>query len=226
MAEQIRRQIQSLNDKLKSLEVSTPARRNRRKGQQVVAASSSPVTIPMRARRARKRNSQPQRVEGEMTFSRKELLQQVNVNNSQTWSAAYKLLPDTFSLLKGIAANFERIRWLKLKFYYKTGVSTMTGGMMTMGVDWDWSAPQTSRDKIAAYTPSQSFAIWKDMESTPLVLPSSRLQSRAWYTPSSLTTIDAGPGIVAAAVNLQANTTGIIGEVWAEYTVLLSGTKA
>lgn len=113
-----------------------------------------------------------------------------------------------------------------MRFYYKPAVGTTYGGLVALGMDWDFQGVDVERSKISAFTPSQTMAAWADTESRAMVLPSDKLMSRNWYTPRSDAWQDRGPGKLHWAVEGTAETGGkTLGEIWVDYTVVMEGTN-
>lgn len=166
---------------------------------------------------------------GGMMISRRELIAEVTL--AATKSDVYgmvELRPDKFHFLKGLAKSFERFRFSKMRIYWKPAVGTTVGGMVGLGVDWDFSTTTSNQTRadISSYTPSQCFAVWADTEPKPLVLPQNRLQSRPWYLTSG-TTFDGGVALLKYAASGEANASSArtLGEIWVDYTVQFSGTQ-
>lgn len=161
-------------------------------------------------------------------FTRCELLTEVKIPANSTSTVGHiDILPEMFPLLKPIAAVFERVRWDKLVFYWKPAVGTTTGGLITLAMDWDWSGTDDGRAKLTSYTPSVTHAIWVDGQKMPLVIPSSRIMAKAWYTPKSDSYPDRGPGKVKYAATAEnKNKEWVIGEVWVDYIATLYGTHS
>lgn len=138
----------------------------------------------------------------------------------------FDLLPSSFSFLKSLFKSFDRVKWHKLNLYYKPAVGTTYGGLVSLGMDWDFASRDVSRSTMSGFTPNASFAAWSDTEKSPMVLPANRLQSRAWYTPNNGEYVDKGPGKIHWAVKGDSGATSkTFGEVWATYTVSLMGTN-
>lgn len=178
---------------------------------------SAPVTPVVGARNC-------QAGEGELYFSRRELLKTVTLK-STAQVIAINLTPDSFSVLKNIFGSFERQRWIRLTVEFVSSASAMTSGSVTMGVDWDWTgtAP-TTVEGVAAYTPSVTGPVRS--ERIVMNLPASRLQSRQWYAPNSSVNLDKGPGIVYVATAGGSSTEAEVGFLYVSYETLLSGTRA
>lgn len=136
------------------------------------------------------------------------------------------LIPSNFSFLKTFADVFERIKWHTLHVYWKPAVGTTYGGLVAYAVDWDSVGSLANRQQISAYTPNVSHAVWQDGQRQPLVLPPARLMSRQWYTPESGDAVDKQPGrLMISASGTSSTAETLLGELWVQYTVTLSGTK-
>lgn len=237
-AEQLRRQIQSLTDKLSTLEATGKRGRKRRRGNVKAAVvpgtTAQGVSVPMagtgRRRRRNRRNPGPGSAigSGEMRFGRRELLRSFKLPANKTEANDWvDIHPDNFSLLKNVAKSFERMRWNSVKIFWKPAVGTTFGGLVTVGIDWDLSSAKTDRQGISAYTPSQSFSVWQDTQSNPLVLPPNRLQSRQWYTREGNVQQDRIPAKICWAVDASSQAAEVmLGEFWVEYELILSGTTS
>ena len=162
--------------------------------------------------------------EGVLRLNKIELVKSVTVGARSTYVGELTIIPDSFPLLSSLFVSFERVKWLALEFFWKPAVGTTEGGLVTYGIDWDReSVTASSRADIALYAPSHTNAIWADTASQPMVLPQSRLMSRAYYTPRSSDNTEQGPGSLVVFVDGPANK--IVGELWARYSVELSGTR-
>lgn len=177
-----------------------------------------------KSRRPRRRRPKPSAVnmEGMITLTRKELLGSLKTGTNGDVTSTFELKPASFKFLKNLGSSFERSRWLKLSVAYKPAVSVTSAGLIAMGVDWDGTTTATTRETIAAYTPSATFAIWQDTEKSPMTLPPSRLQSRAWYVHNAAQ--EWGPGKLVVNATGAASTD--IGEIYVTYTIQMMGTRA
>jgi hypothetical protein len=193
------------------------ARKNKKNAANLVAAFKGLAV----ARRRRRTNAS----DGCVTLTRTELVTTVDQPGSGQSTNVVDLNPDSFSFLKNLAQSFNRSRWLAMKFVYKPGVSMTTGGLFTMGIDWDrGSTASTSREKVTSLTPNNTSAVWKD---NVLLLPPNRLQSRAWYIHSATDKNDKGPGQLVCSVKCdQTQSAKTLGEVWCTYTIQLQGTQS
>lgn len=172
---------------------------------------------------------------GEVVVSRRELL--ATLTNKDGLNVL--LVPANFPWLKTLVKVFERIRWHKCNLEYRATVGANTNGSVAVGVDWMsqsstaveldelWVVdPLTAIDKSAvlACTPSFDTPVWQGIRSMPI--PASRLQSRLWYeiTDNVPTTSlsDYAPGSIKYKSSYDSGG----GEIWIDYTVRLSGTRA
>jgi hypothetical protein len=97
-----------------------------------------------------------------------------------------------------------------------------------MGVDWDYKSKPTMRKQLAGFTPTATAAAWEDTEKNPMVLPRGSLQSRTYYSTSGPKAdyVNQGPGLLHWGVSGKQDPAIVtISEIWAEYTVTLSGTN-
>lgn len=230
----MQREINRLTERLNKLEPNernnskrTARRRRQRKAKRTPGSSGAPVFVPLRSRG----NRAGRAGEGEITISRKELFKSIRTDATGKDANYSDLVPSNFNVLKKLSHSFERIRWLKCHVYYKPAVGTTKGGLVTVGIDWDFSAPEIvkiDRKLATGYTPSATCAIWDDMEPTKMVLPPGKLMSRQWYHLSSTGTsdrYDEAPGRLVYAVESGDAKDMTVGEIWVEYTVVMSGTQ-
>lgn len=236
--ERLRREVQSLTDKLRAVEVGPtkkPTRRRRRAAASVASAtpgtSATVTAVPMLGVGRRRRRRRGTRVgEGEIVIQREELIRSLKLVKGNVSAQDYvDLSPGQFQFLKSISKAFERIQWIACMIYWKPAVGTTFGGLVSYAVDWDSdvSADGLTRAKIQAYTPVCSHAVWQDTQNRPLVLPPSRLMSRTWYLydHTGADTVDKQPGRLVVGADASAQTTDVIlGELWIKYHVKFSGT--
>lgn len=206
--QQLRRQIQSLTDKLAAM------------GQKRTPAKAKP------AKRRRKRQNGGGKLssDGQMTLSKVEFLATIASQSAAETTGSVDLSPSSMSFLSTLFNSFERIKWLKAHIYYKPAVGTVTDGIVSYGCDWDCTDVKKDRKTISAYTPNKAHAVWQDTQSQPLILPPARLMSRTWYMPESADRLDRMPATLKWALSSGANKT--YGELWIAYTVQLQGTRA
>lgn len=234
--EQLQREVQSLTDKLRQMQVSgaKPKRQRRRRNANatVPAGASQPGLVSVPASQGRRRRNRKQRLSvqagtGTLTLVRRELVRTVSVAVKGAVQLDYvDIVPSSFSFLKQFTM-FDRVKWNKLHLFYKPGVGANYNGFVSYGVLWgfDKSVP-SDRAGISALTPNMSHAVWVDGEARPLVCPPSRLQSRPWFTPEDSDAVEKGPGRVVVAAESPGSSDSskaIVGELWADYSVTLTG---
>lgn len=237
--EQIQREIQSLTDRLNALK-STGKSRRRPKRQPAVQSGASQSTVTAvasgsgngarRSRRKRKKGvAQVSNNIGVITLARKELLAPIVIAKGQPSGLyGWAIVPASFNFLKQFSM-FDKVRWNKLHLFYKPGVGATTNGMVSYGIQWDFSHLEpTNRTSISSLTPNMTHSVWQDGSATPLVCPPSRLQSKPWFTPGdSEDKMEKGPGMIMLAVTKpEVNQTMdfTVGELWADYSVTMTGT--
>lgn len=141
-------------------------------------------------------------------------------------NGGFNIRADAITFLKTLSASFERIQFVSVVIEYKPAAAMTQAGLVTFGVDWNWSAAKTTRTAIAAYEPNATCAVWKPAK---MKLPSSRLQSRLWYsTATTAAGLDAGPCIIAWAADAGNSGSAelVLGECWIHYKVRLAGTTS
>lgn len=234
-AERLRREVQSLTDRLRSVELRGAGSKKRGKSKakappQVPGAMTSISGQRSRSGSSRRRGARNRVAEGEVAFQREELVRTLTLVKGRTDAADYfDLVPGNFEYLKVLSKAFERVQWINCALYWKPAVGTTFGGLVSYAVDWDSDIDRNiTRAKLSAYTPVCSHAVWADNQRQPLVLPPSRLMSRTWYLydHSSADVVDKQPGrigVVATASAVDADT--VLGEIWVKYHVKFSGTK-
>lgn len=172
-------------------------------------------------------------MQGEVTVTRTELLN--TITNTPTSSL---LAPFNLPWLKTLAKVFERYRFKSIVLEYRPLVGAGSGGSTAVGFDWMQSSTSAEvsqsgvlqaratfdKPKILSMTPSFDTPVWGRLKS--VVVPSSRLQSRAWYeVVDSITDAspvqDLAPGYIATLSTL-ANS----GELWVTYVAQFSGTRS
>lgn len=189
------------------------------------ATASKPQPPPNRRRKARRKRRPAAPEEGMITMRRHELVTTLTTGADGKLAGKVELKPTSFTFLKGIAPSFERSRWLKMHVYYKPAVAMTTGGLVALGMDWDGKTDITTREAVSAFTPSMHFPVWKDISTTPMVLPASKLQTRTWYIHASTSVYDACPGILRYVGEANVKDKTSIGELWIYYEIQMQGTN-
>lgn len=124
--------------------------------------------------------------------------------------------------LKVMAASFERSQWRAIRVHYKPGCAMTQAGRITLGFDWDWSGEATTRAKISAYQPNCGGAVFKECS---MSVPLNRGPQK-WYMAKATDPVNKGPGEVVWAVDASTTAELVVGEIWVDYTVVLSGPRA
>lgn len=162
-----------------------------------------------------------------VTITKSDLLGTVSVPAQQArQNGSYPIRCSGITFLKTLSASFERVKFLSVRIEYKPAAAMTQAGLVSMGMDWNWTDAKKTRADIAAYQPTATSAVWKSMQFT---LPANRLQTRQWYsTDAGVAGLDAGPGTIAWAVESgnSGSTQLTLGEVWIHYSVMLSGTTS
>lgn len=232
-----RSQVNQLVQCFQKLLSGQPAPKRRRQRRRRTAAAvqpqlmAGPAPKPQRVRRPRPNAGLAQ---GEVRLARTELL--YTVASSPIGSAIF-LAPDNLPWLKNLAKAFERYKFHKLVIEYRPLVGTTQGGSIALGIDWASASTTADMDvdsdlyvlvgaaptkaKVMACTPSIDMPSW---QSGKLVVPASRLMSRAWYElgtiPTDTSVYDFGPGFLAQISSLASS-----GEIWLHYDITMTGTK-
>lgn len=225
--ERLRREVQSLTDKLASVNV---GRKKGAKPKNVVPGTSGTVqSVPLRTRRRRNRGG-GNVADGEVSMQREELIRSLTtIKAAGAVSAVIKdyidLQPMNFAFMRSLSKAFERIQWLSCHIYWKPAVGTTAGGLVSYAIDWDSDANNVSRTDMSGYTPVLTHAVWQDSQKTPMVLPPSRLMSRKWYLfdHSGADNVDKQPGRLL--VSAETTDPMLVGELWIRYHVKFSGTR-
>ncbi len=129
-----------------------------------------------------------------------------------------------FPWLSTIASRFERYRFHKLKFLYRTEKSTATDGTVMFAVDYDASdAPPTSKTQLLQNEDKERKAPWQefDMECTSQnLMHTDGLFIRPGMKPggTDIKTYDVGNLLVATQ---GMSGTSAVGELWVDYDVEL-----
>lgn len=199
--------------------------------------AAAPANQPGNSRRRKRRNRRrragaslgaPARMNGagsgDLIITKSELVATIELA-ANAGSAHGKIAIHTegdLPWLKIMAASFERSQWRSLRAIYRPGCAMTQAGRFAMGFDWDWSGEADTRQKISAYQPNCGCAVY---ENCSIVIPVSRGPLR-WFAAKATDKVNKGPGEVVWAVDAASSTPLVTGEVWLEYTVILSGPKA
>lgn len=125
-----------------------------------------------------------------------------------------------FTWLSGVASSWEKYRFNKLRFLYRTESNSGTSGYVAMAIDMDAAdTPAPSKAELLSYKNSESNAPWI---SFAISMPSDKetryIRSTPLGTNLDIKTYDVGTFQYAVG-----GTPGeILGELWIEYDVYLS----
>jgi hypothetical protein len=99
-----------------------------------------------------------------------EVFNNITVVTAAVLTMSQNLIPAAFPWLNGVATNFSKFRWRKLRFVYIPACPTSTSGALTMGVVYDTNdtAP-TTRAQLASVRDSTSTPIWAGWEGSALL---------------------------------------------------------
>lgn len=230
--------MQSLIDRLQAFEAKLGSQPKRRKRRSRKGASTQAVAEPSvqqqalpgssrkRKRKRGKRCAQPG--EGEVVMRRVELLREFKSTSNATSTNDYvDLVPGNLQLLKTLWKVFERIKWVRCHVMWKPAVAATYGGTVSYGADWSLALTDVTKAQVVACTPHLHHQLFRDSSSNPLVLPSARLMSRQWYVDSANDVADKAPARVIVQMEYAAAAAVVpLGELWVDYEVVLSGTRA
>lgn len=142
----------------------------------------------------------------------------------------YGIVPAEIPWLKTLTSSFELVVWESVRFTYRPAVAMTQAGLVTIGVEYTDSDKHKPMDRpqTAALTPSTGGPVWKEHS---VSVPKARLQARRAYpinpdvTGLTLNELYM-PGYLAVAVEAASTADLTVGEVWINYTILLSGTRS
>lgn len=227
MKKAINKQIAKLQQDVARMSVRTPGGGGRRRGGTVRAiAPTTTIVANVSKQTRRKRNVGNNQSLATVTLARSELLKVIKTTSVKTGASVIKIIPSNFNLLNNIAGSFENVVFNKMHFYWKPAVGTTTNGMVSYGIDYAFKATE-SKDRLwcSGLTPNFSHAIWCDTSGRPLVVPTKSLKTRLKYIIDAEKSDDAtfGQLLIAWDAGVE-NTT--LGEIWCDYNITLSGTRA
>lgn len=224
--DQIAQQMRSLAAAMEKLSVAGPPQRRRRPKRGKTAGSPAVLAGPSKRKsRSKKRSGLgPARMDGvgagDIRITKTELVATVSTTTTATSSGSIEIRSQSsaFPWLKNLSDSFERSKWLALRVEYIPGCSLTEAGRFAMGVDWDWSSVQTTRQKIAGYQPNAASSVFKGVSMT---VPR---KENKWYADAAADLVNKGPCKIVWAVEGSPSKT--YGELWVTYTVLLSGPRS
>lgn len=227
--------MEALEARLSNVAQCPPKRRRNRRNKRGSAVVAPPVqqaqiravasTSGGRRRRRARGSGVAASLDGSMTIMREEFVAAIKVSDT---AGVIKLIPQSFSWLKNIAKAYERLTWLSAKVYYKPAVGTNQDGLVVYGVDWNSKPPSEdpTREQVQALTPVADHPVWQDSRPQPMVLPSSKLQTRKEYLIATGDDCDQMPGVLLYNCSVQKNpaNTKLLGELWICYKIHFFGT--
>lgn len=145
------------------------------------------------------------------------------------------LIPSFIPWLNGIAANFGKWRWLKLKVYYVSSCPTTTEGEMALGYYYDeQDAVAASFLQVASMDKGVSFAPWMGasasgpesvcLQAVPQTFDKPRYIYMANAAFTALSSSDKNqycPIVLALATQGSSTQVTIAGRIWVDYEVEL-----
>jgi len=223
MSNSLKTQIAALQRRLSKMEVggSASSSKAKPKKKRKVGNGGYAVVAPRVQRAVVRSGASPQ---GVMEISREELLVAVVATDKSTALVGkHKIHPSGLAWLKTLVGSFETYQWLSVQIYWKPAVGTNTDGLIVYGMDWNGNA-ETARDKVQAMTPVSDHPVWQDTRLTPMILPSSRLQSRKFYFTTRLDQ-DGCPGELGWNCSSTGPANKFYGELWIKYRIRFLGTS-
>nr|QOI91430.1 capsid [Guangzhou sobemo-like virus]QOI91434.1 capsid [Guangzhou sobemo-like virus]QOI91438.1 capsid [Guangzhou sobemo-like virus]UBJ26033.1 capsid protein [Sichuan mosquito sobemo-like virus]BEJ26065.1 capsid protein [Wenzhou sobemo-like virus 4] len=217
MSKQLKKQLNALTAQVAALKVAT---------------KQQPNSSAKKRKRNRKgkRSGGPQpgvSAEGKIVVQRAELLCEIKVAKNAAGAAYHEILQPTDSRmawLYKLSKNFSQIVWHTAKLEYRPAVGAMKDGSLVVGVDWNPIADAPDKAKVQSMTPNFQVPVWQKKE---LTIPSSRLQSRKFYsteTDSTIPLIDRVPCEVLAYISCSKSSDDqYFGDIWVHYNVTLMG---
>lgn len=230
MEQQLQRELQSVTAKLSALNAGgakTKRRRKRGKATLPLTGASQAGVVSVSGGGGRKRKSKQTAGLGTITFVRREMLLQVAIAKNGGFKSGYAVVkPSSFGFLSKFSM-FDKVQWNKFNVFYKPGVGSTFNGFLAYGVEYGKVKTVTSRGDVSALTPNMSHALWFDGESRPMVVPQARLKAKSWYTPASSEFSEQYPASIVYAAESAGQTNAsdqVVGELWVDYSVTLTGT--
>nr|QHA33870.1 putative coat protein [Atrato Sobemo-like virus 5] len=163
--------------------------------------------------------------DGVITVKRAELFCEITAEAKGTTSASNNgIWPTTEVLpwLQKLSKNFSQIVWKSIKIEYRPAVGTMKDGSLVVGIEWNDDGITPTKASVQNCTPNFQTPVWQRKE---MVLPSSRLQSRKFFSLKSTDLgVDRMPGSLVTFLSCSAGTgKQYFGDIWLHYHVVLMG---
>lgn len=222
MADQLKKEIANLQRRLSSMSTAGPSKKRKSKSKtpNVVAPL---VQRPIRTGSSTKSKRGIGPADGSCRVRRKECLFELHgVGGINSWN--FLLRPSDFPWLKKIAGAFSRVTWHSCKVSWRSAVGTQRDGLISYGADWDTNIGDAiTRATVLSLTPVMDHPVWQTTDTTPMVLPASKLMTRKEYLFQTKDLVDSAPAsIMAWCTGSEAKVS--YGEIWIEYDLTLFGT--
>lgn len=165
---------------------------------------------------------------GSISVFRTEMIKSVKAGDQGDINFTFKIEPDQFPFLAGLGKCFEKVRWQKIHVWWKPAASYQNSGMLAIGMDWDAADGMSPPPRVSVlqYTPCISCHIRDDCQKSPLVIPPARLRTIGWLAPEGGgNPITRRPGTLCISVDSNMKKDELIGEVYIQYRVQMSGTR-
>lgn len=119
---------------------------------------------------------------GEFRYTMTEELQPINTASAAFLGLNQALIPSTFPWGAGLAINFSKYRFLKLRYIYIPMCSVNTPGGLTLGVEYETSdSTPTTLAQASALFGAVSSAYWGGIEGTAMLGDINRVANGAVY---------------------------------------------
>lgn len=188
----------------------------------IVAPNQKPVSS--RSGRPRNRPGRGPRNDGSIRISRVVKIGEVSVSDKGDYTKSIPCSLRDFTWISKIAKAYERVKFHKLGFTFRSCVGTNASGLIAIGFEFDpAAAAPTNRENVTCLEPFLEVPIW----GTPpmLVVPQSRLNSVNWYVMDSSDKALAMPGCLQVAVSSDKKST-VVGDIFCSYDVTFMGPQA
>lgn len=185
---------------------------------QLAIAPQNVATTSKPQRRRRRRGAQAGNNDGSIRLARTVRLCELKTNSNGVLSAACELNPRKWKWIDKVSAAYERCKFHRLGFTFRTAMGTTASGLVTYGVDWDPSAhAPTDRAVVSACTPFTECAIWANP--SEMVCAQDKLNAVTWYVFDQFQV--SMPGKLLVYAESEANK--LVGDIFVHYDLTLSG---
>lgn len=182
----------------------------------VIAPQNVSTTSSRRRRRRRGRANTSN--DGSIRIARSVRLCELKTGADGVLATACELNPRHWGWIDKISAAYERCKFHRLGFTFRTACGTTKSGLVSYGVDWDPSAEAPGdRGVVTACVPFLECAVWANPNE--LVCPSDKLNAVTWYVFDQSAVSMPGKLLVYA----QSDKNLLIGDIFVHYDLTLSG---